>query len=398
MKSLPPHIKRILLVSPRGVGGIQNWCVRYALELKEAFDLRADILYEDYGFTGIETGKNPAAEDIKTISFTYEPTDNRSMVCRKLEEIIRGYDLVYPTTSGLTCQAIASLGTARPITIGAVRGDFAHDYGINARFYSYLDHIFSVSELCREGLRAHLPPEAPAVSVIPHSATVGTPAQEIDGPLRILFTGRFDPVKRLGDVVSVAAELKQRGIEFSMTLAGDGPDRVNVESFINEQSLGDRIELTGFLDRGDIRNLLARAHALLLLSERESFGLSALEAMAFGAIPIVTNTSGCRQAIRHNENGFLVSPGEPAKVAGHLTALNADRELWQRLSTAARETVRDEYSRELEIERHVDAIHQATEFHREHAPLTKPMPRQFSRLDKPYIPNWLTRTLRGLRT
>jgi glycosyltransferase involved in cell wall biosynthesis len=90
-----------------------------------------------------------------------------------------------------------------------------------------------------------------------------------------------------------------------LVIAGEGPDREAIRRLAAELGVGDRLELPGQLSRDELRALYAGAHAFVLPSERESFGIAALEARAAGLPVIAMLASGARDFIRHGVDGLL---------------------------------------------------------------------------------------------
>ncbi len=90
-----------------------------------------------------------------------------------------------------------------------------------------------------------------------------------------------------------------------LTIAGDGPDRVAVGRVAAELGVGALVDLPGHLSREELRALYARAHAFVLPSERESFGIAALEARTAGLPVIAMLASGARDFIAPGVNGLL---------------------------------------------------------------------------------------------
>ena len=92
-----------------------------------------------------------------------------------------------------------------------------------------------------------------------------------------------------------------------LIVAGDGPERAAMRRLAAELGVGDRVELPGQLSRDELRVLYARAHAFVLPSERESFGIAALEARTAGLPVIGMLASGVRDFIRHGVDGLLAN-------------------------------------------------------------------------------------------
>jgi len=90
-----------------------------------------------------------------------------------------------------------------------------------------------------------------------------------------------------------------------LVVAGDGPARASMLRLAGELGVGDRVELLGHRSREELRALYARAHAFVLPSERESFGIAALEARAAGLPVVAMLESGVRDFIRQGADGLL---------------------------------------------------------------------------------------------
>jgi glycosyltransferase involved in cell wall biosynthesis len=122
---------------------------------------------------------------------------------------------------------------------------------------------------------------------------------------------------------AAAARLANGAPGLRLLIAGDGPDRVALTRYAAELGIGDRVELPGQLSRDELRTLYASAHAFILPSERESFGIAALEARAAGLPVIAMLASGARDFIRQGVEGILArDEPELARAIGRL-ALDA---------------------------------------------------------------------------
>ena len=95
--------------------------------------------------------------------------------------------------------------------------------------------------------------------------------------------------------------------ELHLTIAGDGPDRGELLRLANELGVGAQLSLPGQLTRDALRDLYGRADAFVLPSERESFGIAALEARAAGLPVIAMLASGARDFIAQGVNGVLAA-------------------------------------------------------------------------------------------
>lgn len=118
---------------------------------------------------------------------------------------------------------------------------------------------------------------------------------------RISFIGRVDPVKRVEWVTAAAEKLPEKNFEILGPLQG-------YESFSSDlENVTIRLES---YDKEMMKELLDRTDIYLFPSIRESFGMTALEAMARGCIVIASNTLGVREYLVDGENGFIVNSRE----------------------------------------------------------------------------------------
>jgi len=133
-----------------------------------------------------------------------------------------------------------------------------------------------------------------------------------DGEKILIHISNFRKVKRICDIVNVF-EIVNREMPSKLLLIGDGPERVSIESMIREKNLSSD---TRFLGKQDaVEELLAIADLFLLTSEKESFGLVALEAMACGVPVISSNAGGIGEVNIHGETGFLSNIGDYQDMA-----------------------------------------------------------------------------------
>ena len=108
-------------------------------------------------------------------------------------------------------------------------------------------------------------------------------------------------------------------------LVGDGPERPKAERLCRELGTCDDIRFLG--KQTAIEELMAVGDAFILPSEKESFGLAALEAMACELPVIATKTGGLPEVIDHGKNGYLSDVGDIDSMANNLIGLFKDEEM-----------------------------------------------------------------------
>lgn len=136
------------------------------------------------------------------------------------------------------------------------------------------------------------------------------------------------------------------GLPVDLTVAGEGPWR---------RALSQQIEAPGWLGPADLRALYRRAHAFVLPSRVESFGIAALEARAAGLPVIGRAGTGLSEFITEGVDGFLCETD--AAMAQAATRLATDRALWAQMSGPRRELLRFDWPRV--AQHHLDIYAQA---------------------------------------
>jgi N-acetyl-alpha-D-glucosaminyl L-malate synthase BshA len=116
------------------------------------------------------------------------------------------------------------------------------------------------------------------------------------------------------DVLQIFSIVQNR-IPSKLILAGDGPERNNLERLARELNIWDDVIFLGKVR--DTAHVLEIADVFLLPSETESFGLAALEAMAVGVPVISSNTGGIPEVNIDGETGFLSDVGDVESMAAN---------------------------------------------------------------------------------
>ncbi|MBX9852243.1 MAG: N-acetyl-alpha-D-glucosaminyl L-malate synthase BshA [Cytophagaceae bacterium] len=127
------------------------------------------------------------------------------------------------------------------------------------------------------------------------------------GEKLLVHTSNFRAVKRVEDVVRVFDKLRKH-IPCKLILVGDGPERMNIEKLCRELSTCSDIRFLGKLDA--VEEVLSVGDLFIMPSEKESFGLAALEAMACEVPVISSNTGGLPELNVQGKTGFLSNVGD----------------------------------------------------------------------------------------
>jgi len=139
----------------------------------------------------------------------------------------------------------------------------------------------------------------------------------------VAFVGRLHwqkGVDRLIDVIKLAHA--RFGARVRFAVAGDGPLKVALSAVADLPNAS----LAGALGRGEVAQLIARSHALIMPSRWETFGMAGAEAVACG-VPLITSGMGATNEMAQDSRGFVISDcDDPAEWCDAIAALREETE------------------------------------------------------------------------
>lgn len=185
---------------------------------------------------------------------------------------------------------------------------------------------------------------------MPHSWILPDPASPaFQKPYALLAVGRIDPLERqkgLDHTIEAVALLAKGGLDFTLTVVGDGRDRRRLEEFANAQGVGSRVFFRGQLDDEELRTCYRRCDVFVLPSAQEGFGIVYLEAMAYAKPVVAADAAGAPFVVRPGVSGFLVPYGDPATLATCLKQIVSDPQASRDLGMRARAFLEQTFSSE----------------------------------------------------
>ena len=131
------------------------------------------------------------------------------------------------------------------------------------------------------------------------------------------FVGRLEEVKNPLGLVRAAAILRDRGIAIGITIVGDGSQRGQLETEVDQLQLYDIVTMAGF-DTNPFQKL-AGVNLYVQPSISEGFGLALVEAMSVGIPVLATAVGGTTEIITDKETGWLLSGTDPQSIADGIT-------------------------------------------------------------------------------
>lgn len=154
-----------------------------------------------------------------------------------------------------------------------------------------------------------------------------------NGERIITHISNFRPVKRIQDVVAVF-DIIQKEEDAILLMIGEGPEKEKARQQASELGILDKVKFLG--KTTEVERLLCISDLFLLPSDKESFGLSALEAMAAGVPVISSNTGGIPEVNIDGETGYTADVGDVQTMGNKAVKLLKDRTKFYKFSHQAR--------------------------------------------------------------
>ncbi len=162
----------------------------------------------------------------------------------------------------------------------------------------------------------------------------------------LVHVSNFRTVKRVPDVIRIF-DIVRRSVPSKLVLVGDGPDRSECEHLARELGIFEDVRFLG--KQTLLPEILSASDLMLMPSQSESFGLSALEAMAC-SVPVVSSSAGgLPELVVHGETGYIAELGDVQRMAKYATELLSDDRKLDLFSQNARRRAVEKFRVELII-------------------------------------------------
>ena len=295
--------------------------------------------------------------------FEYPPYDLALAVRMHDVVLSQGLDLLHvhyaiphATSAWIAKEMLKESGRPLPVVTTLHGTDITivgqdHSYQAITRFsIERSDRITSVSQWLKDETISAFGCSNQRIDVIPNFVDPAIFDRERHGPglhddlgggrKVLMHISNFRPVKRVLDVLRVFAKVRE-SVPSVLVMVGDGPERGAAEEEARRLGLAHDVRFLGKIDQ--VAPLLAAADLYVFPSESESFGLSALEALASGVPVVAARVGGLAEVVRDGVTGALLPLGDVDGMARAAVALlQPDR--WAQASAAARADARARYA------------------------------------------------------
>lgn len=217
-------------------------------------------------------------------------------------------------------------------------GEWAHGFAAADAALARADMVAALHRADRQCLAEVVPPHrlavlAPFIDAAPFLRAERKPRRTGE-PLRLLAIGMMREGAKLASyrVLAEALDRLPASLRFTLTIAGDGPGRAEVEALLSRHP----VIFTGTLAPEDIPALCAAHDIFVWPAIREAFGLVFLEAQAAGLAIVGGDTFGVPDIVTHGRTGLLSAEGDAVAFAANLAALLSHPERAAAMGAAAR--------------------------------------------------------------
>lgn len=158
----------------------------------------------------------------------------------------------------------------------------------------------------------------------------------------ILYVGRIDPIKGLDKVLQTVSQIKYHTKIKLVIVGGDDPEKPEMQQakdLTRQLGVEDVVTFAGRVDQKDLPPYYNAADALVIASFYESFGLTALEALACGTPVVSTDVGELKSIIRQGKTGYVVSEGSIESMAESINAILLNSKFYQNRSASIRKSV-----------------------------------------------------------
>jgi len=253
----------------------------------------------------------------------------------------------YPATAAWVASRLAGVS----FSFTAHAHDLFVDHSLLATKLREAAAVFTISDYNRSYLRKLAGERCCPVHVVRMGANLERfpvrAVREGNRGLRMASVGRLDEMKGFHHLIQACRLLDEQGVPFQCLIAGAGEQRPYLERMIEALRLGRKVILCGWMDSGQVAELLAWADCFVLpcvptgTGKQDGIPVALMEAMACGLAVVSTTISGIPELVRPG-CGLLVKPGDVAGLAQTLEQLTHPG-IRTRLGRAARAVVEREY-------------------------------------------------------
>lgn len=330
--------------------------------------------------------------DIPNQHFAFSKKDNWYVVMRKLANLCKQqqggviiandiYEMIMLHAMEVPQKMVQIIHDGYNVQLALQYGEVVDKFVCHTRFFY-------------EVMGQLLPHRRADIVHIPYGVKVDTPKRNTrnsQDPLKLFFLGRHDEAKGIFELRKIDQLLQQAGIPVTWLILGKGP---LTDSLKNEWAGVTHVEFQTPASNADVIKAIAQRDIFIFPTRFEGFPVALMEAMSVGAVPVASDLpGGLREIVHDAQTGFRVPMDQPEAFANAVIRLWNDPELLEQISRNNIELVSQQFNVTIQsplYQQFFDQTAALPEAPRHHRVKQK----IGSRLDQPWLPNFVTRFLR----
>lgn len=265
-----------------------------------------------------------------------------------------------------TMAILSQMMGARTV-IHLIGGGF-RDFYESSRFNSFLisfflkrcDAVATVSECWKEFISSFIPSEK--VWIIPNPVESKIFINKRDKikknhQVQILFSGKLVKNKGVLDLIDVVSSYRKEFQNTKVILMGDGELYDECKNNIQEAKIDNIVSMTGYVGEEEKILIFKASDIFVLPTYEDALPVAVLEALSAGLPVVSTIVGGIPSMVEHNENGFLVPPGDLDRFKNYLIQLIHNNELRSKMGRKGQEIVKSKFDIEIVAEKMNEMFH-----------------------------------------
>ena len=293
-------------------------------------------------------GNNDRFDKVVQSCVHYRENSKYEVMKKMIDDIIRNLPCVIFSIASIAIQAALIVKKLYPEQIKIVmviHSDTEYIYKNVFDMIEEIDKVVCISRKIEETcIRSYgIPTDKLLYHVNPILLEEKQPRQEnVRGRLRVGFVARLVKLaKRTHLLPQVMDECFRRGLDVEFHIAGEGECFDLLRAYVEENHLEEKVHLEGWIPPMRMAGFWRHQDIYLNISDFEGMSLTMLEAMAYGAFPVVTDVSGVTDVVKDGKNGLIVPIEKWLDCVDKIAALDADRELLARGSRYNMDSIRE---------------------------------------------------------